>query len=196
MRGAETVESQSRALGTNRRRLAGGAAIALGALLFWASPFVPTLLGLPAAGLLGTAMLAAGAVLLASAIVGERAPLSWAKVGGIALIGYCCSWLALFVVPGSVFAAGGVAVGTGLDAARLLVGLVAGIAIARAWPVRGYARWAVLVVVAFDALGSFAWGWVLFAVPSVALLTILGALLPLALIALGTSHVLGALAAR
>jgi len=196
MRGAEGAEPESRALRAGGRRLAGGAAIVIGALLFWVSPFAPRLLGLPVAAVLGTALLAVGAGLLASAIVDARAPLSWAKVGGIALIGYCCCWLALFVVPGSLWIAGGVAVGTGFDATRVLVGLIAGNAIARAWPVRGYARWAMLFVVACDALGSFVWGWMLLAVPSPALMAAVGALLPLALVALGASHVLGALAAR
>lgn len=176
----------------NGQRLAGGIAIALGGAVWLRSALLPVAAAvMPLPSATAPALVLLGAVLLQLGIVGDRAPLSWVKVGGIVTLLYFCSWLALHLVPDALAAA---RPWDAITIVRLLVGLVAAIVIARSWPVRGYGRWAMLVVVLADALNSLAWGWVLLAVPSVALMALVGALFPLALVALGASHV--AVAAR
>lgn len=175
----------------DRQRLGGGIAIALGGLVW----LVPALLPVAAAAMplpsaTAPALVLLGAVLLQFGIVGDRAPLSWVKVGGIFTLLYFCSWLALHLAPDALAAA---RPWDALSTMRLLVGLVAAIVIARSWPVRGYDRWAMLVVVLADALNSVAWGWMLLAVPSVGLVTLVGTLFPLALVALGASHAVTAI---
>ncbi|WP_026372613.1 hypothetical protein [Agrococcus lahaulensis] len=176
------------------QRLAGGIAIVLGGAVWLVPALLPAAAAatpLPSATAPALALL--GAVLLQFGIVGDRAPLSWVKVGGILTLFYFCSWLALHLVPDALAAAnpwGATSV------MRLLVGLIAAIVIAKSWPVRGYDRWAMLVVVLADGLNSLVWGWVLLAAPSAALITLVGALFPLALVALGASHIAAALRAR
>jgi hypothetical protein len=173
----------------SRQRLAGGIAIALGGAV-WLLAASAVAMPLPSAT--APALVLLGAVLLQLGIVGDRAPLSWIKVGGIATLLYFCWWLALHLVPDALST---VSPWEALTTVRLLVGLVAAIVIARSWPVRGYGRWAMLVVVLADALNNLVWGWVLLAAPSVGLVALVGALLPLALLALGASHVVAAMRA-
>jgi hypothetical protein len=177
----------------SRQRLAGGIAIALGGAVWLLSALLSaSAAAMPLPSATAPALVLLGAVLLQFGIVGDRAPLSWVKVGGIVTLLYFCSWLALHLVPDALTAA---RAGDAMTILRLLVGVVAAIVIARSWPVRGYGRWAMLVVVLADALNSIVWGWVLLAAPSVGLVALVGALLPLALLALGVSHVVAAMRA-
>ena len=163
------------------QRLAGGIAIALGGGVWLLPALLPgTAAAMPLPSATAPGLVLLGAVLLQFGIVGDRAPLSWVKVGGILTLCYFCSWFALHVVPGALAAAHP---WDAISVTRLLVGLVAAIVIARSWPVRGYDRWAMLVVVLADALNTL-------------LMSLVGALFPLALVALGASHVVSAIRRR
>lgn len=181
----------NRSLPDRRLQQLGGAA-AVGAGGLTALSFLPT--GGPqwlatGASLLGVLLLIAAAVLLAKAFVGDRAPLGWAKVGGILLVIYSCWWLAPFLLvpllsPGDA----AIATTTALDATRTLLGLLAGIAIAARWPARGFNRWSMLLVVAADIVFQVAFLGAM--TGSVALMTAMSLAWPLSVLALGIGHAL------
>lgn len=185
---------QTRVLRPNRRlqQLGGAAAVAAGGLTALAS--LPT--DGPAwlstgAAVLGGVLLVVAAVMLVQAFVGDRAPLSWAKVGGILLLFYSVMWLVPLVMTPLLSPEGGFGVvTTGSDAARIVLGLAAAAAIAARWPVRGFNRWSPLLVVAGDIVLQLAYYGA--AAGSLELTTAMVLAWPLAVIALGAGHALAA----
>lgn len=144
----------------NRRlQLWGGAAAIVGTVLGIAPNLLfavgPQLVG-PAAQVLtivGGLLMVAAAVLLAKAFVGDRAPFDLGKLGGILLILFHCWWLAV-VLPNEWWLVGPTA-GEAWHVTRLLIGVLAGIAIATSWPARGFNRWSMLIVAACFGLGIY-----------------------------------------
>lgn len=172
------------------QQLGGSAAVAAAGItvLAWMRPDGPTWL-LTAGAVLGGLLLPVAAALLAKAFVGDRAPLSWAKLGGIALIIYSCGWLVPHalapLLPGGPAA---MAVTGTWDAVRILGGAVAAAAIAARWPVRGFNRWSMLLVVAGDILSQSS--WLAAAAGAQPLMTAMTLAWPLSVLALGLGHAL------
>jgi len=173
------------------QQLGGAAAVAAGGVTALAGlpADVPGWLGV-AGSLVGALLLPVAAVLLVKAFVGDRAPLGWAKLGGIMLIIYSCWWLVLLALP-LVLSPGpsAMVVTSGSEVVRIVVGLAAAAAIAARWPVRGFNRWSMLVVVAGDIV-STQLAWLAAPAGSVPLMLAMGLAWPLSVVALGIGHAL------
>ena len=180
----------------NPRLQAWGGLAAIAGALLTVAPGVP---GLPpgwfaggvqaAAVVTGAVLLVASATLLAIALVGDRAPLGKAKLGGILLLLFHCWWFATLLVPEAWWFAGGVAAGEASTLVRLLLGIAAGALIAASWPVRGFNRWSMLLVAACFSAASYGAYAVMLASPRAgAVAVLLSMLYPLALVAFGVGH--------
>lgn len=173
------------------QQIGGAAAVAAGGItaLSGLPADVPGWLGV-AGSLVGALLLPVAAVLLVKAFVGDRAPLSWAKLGGIALMIYSCWWLVTLALP-IVLSPGpsAMVVTTASEVVRIVVGLAAAAVIAARWPVRGFNRWSMLVVVAGDIV-STQLAWFAAAAGSVPLMLAMGLAWPLSVVAFGAGHAL------
>lgn len=189
---SERSSDPAAALAAGMRLWAGVAAIAGGLLA--AGAWLPQVSG-AAEMLLGigsAAAMLASTLLLVTALLGRRTRLGWARLGGIALIVFHCWWLVAWATP-LLLGDPDAAPNDAGALVRQLVGLAAATAIAARWPVSGFDRWSMFLVVACDVLTTY--GWVAAAFGSMAAFGALTLTLPLALVAFGAGHAVSGLRA-
>lgn len=172
----------------------GGVAAVLGGLLMLMPSLLPMLpfLGVATfvAAIASALLLVAAAVLLAKAAVRPWAGFGWQKLGGILLILFHAWRLALMLVPHDALLLLVAFSGDGSTIVRALVAIVAGIAIAKSWPLRGFDRWSMLLVATAFVIANYG-GYALASAGGAGTgdaLVALSALYPLALVAFGVGH--------